>query len=90
MGDSKPTQILNSGDKLLEEPTSFLFLQSILRSDIIKELTVTAMFHDQKNPLRCLYDFIDLDDVRVLHYFQNMNFSGNSFDVVNVVDLLFI
>lgn len=48
------------------------------------------MLHDQENSFWGFNYFVDLNDVRMLYDFQNMNFSGNSLDVVNVIDLLFI
>ena len=48
MGDAKLTQILNTRDKLLEKSTSFILLEVVLRCDVIEQLAVAAMLHDQE------------------------------------------
>ena len=45
------------------------------------------MLHDEEKALFCLYDLVQLDDVRVLHYSEDVNFARNSLNVVDVVDL---
>ena len=48
------------------------------------------MFHYQKDALGGFNYFVNLNNVGVLHDFQNMNFSGNSLNVVNIVNLLLV
>jgi hypothetical protein len=69
MSYSELTKILNARYELLEQPTSLIFLEPIFRCDIVEELTIAAVLHYKEDPLRCLYDFVDLNDVRMLYYF---------------------
>ena len=45
------------------------------------------MLHDKEQSILCLDDFVELNNVRVLNYFQNVNLARNSLDVIDVVDL---
>lgn len=45
------------------------------------------MLHDEKQSVLGLDDFVELNDVRMLDYFQNVNLARNSFDVIDIVDL---
>ena len=86
MCNSKFTKIFNSINELLEEPTSFLLRQVVFRSDVVEDFSVAAVLHDEEQSLRCFDDFIQLNDGRVSHNLKDVNFSFNSFDVVDVLD----
>ncbi len=47
------------------------------------------MLHDHKKASGGLDDFIKLDDVRVAHNLQNVDFTADALHVVNVCDFAF-
>lgn len=58
----------------------------VLRCDIVEELSVAAVLHDEEQPLWRFDNLIKLNYGWVSNYFEDVNFSGNSFDIVDVFD----
>jgi hypothetical protein len=90
MDDVESMDILNPCDDLLEELAGLFFFNSIVRNDVFEEFTATGILHDQIELAGGLDDFVELDDVGVADQFQDMNFSGNPFDIVNICYLFFL
>jgi len=62
----------------------------ILRCDIVEQLAIAAMLHNQKEPLRRFDDLIQLNDRRMPHDLQDVDFPRHSFNIINVVYLVFL
>lgn len=90
MNDSKLMQVLNSTNDLLEEPTSFRFLQLLLLHNVIKQLTSADVLHYQEELLWCFNNFEKLDNVWVTNHLQNINFPCNSQDISILNNLPFL
>ena len=81
------TEVLDAGDQLLEQPASFFFSETRLRSDVVEQLSIAAVFHYQEDATFGLDNFVKLDYVRVLYYFEDVDLTGNPLNVVHVVNL---
>ena len=79
--------VLHTRYYLLEEPTSLGFFYSLALDYIIKQFTPRSKLHDEIKFFWRFNNFIELDNVRMLHNFQNMDFSGDSFNICHVCDL---
>ena len=63
-----------------------LLLESLALDDQFKQFaTVCKLHHKVQVPFR-LDDFVDLDNVRVVHLFQDFDFSRDAFNVFLVFD----
>lgn len=54
MHNTELVNILDSADDVLEESASFLFFQFSLLDNVIKELSLLHILHNQKQVLWCL------------------------------------
>jgi hypothetical protein len=90
MHNPKLTQVANRFNQLLEQSTRFFLFQLPATCDIAEELTVTTVFHDDKQIGGSLYDFVHLDDVWVTNKLQNVEFTGDSFDICYFSDLALV
>lgn len=90
MTDTALVQVLNSADQLPVELCSLLFVEASITDNEIEQLATVGMFHNHEKFLFCLNDFVKLDDVRVSNFLEDLDFSGDSFDVLLVIDFLFL
>ena len=58
--------------------------------DVVEDLTTLRVLHNEVQLLRRLDDFVELDDVRVADHFEDVYFAGHSFNVVDILDLVFL
>ena len=89
MDDVELMEVFNTSDDLVEEFEGLRLLNTLVLHDIVEELTSIRIFHDQIELLWRLNDFVKLDDVWVSNHFENMDFSRNSFNIINILDLVF-
>jgi hypothetical protein len=47
------------------------------------------VLHDQKQATRRLDDFVELNNVRVPHYLQDVNFAAHSLHIVHLANFIF-
>ena len=90
MSNSKRAQVLNSVYQLLEQPTSLSFFEMVFRSDIVEQFSITAVFHDKKQPFGRLYNLVELDYRWMSDYFEDVDLPCNSLYVVNILNLPFV
>lgn len=57
--------------------------------DVVEELAIFHVLHDEKELFGGFDDFVELYDVGVSDQFENMYFSGDSFNVCDIDDFLF-
>lgn len=86
VSNTQLAQVLDSGDQLLEKPASLVFLEVVLGCDVVEQLAVAAVLHDEKQPVFGLDDFVELDDVGVAHDAQDVDFASHALDVIDVVN----
>ena len=55
----------------------------------VKQLATLGVLHYEIELFWCLDDFIKLNDVRVSDHFQDVDFTGDSLNVVYVLYLVF-
>jgi hypothetical protein len=48
---------------------------------MIEQLPILCILHDQEKGFFSFQDLIQLYNVRMLHYFENVDLTANSFDV---------
>ena len=81
MHDPKLVQVLNRTLDLLEKLASLRLRQLLLVHDVLEQLAAADVLHDQKELLRRLYNFKQLDDVGVPDHLQNFDFAAHSLHV---------
>lgn len=59
----------------------------VFRCDIVKQFSIATVLHDQEKSLRGLNDFIELNDTRMPHDLEDMNFTLYTFDIIYVLNL---
>ena len=74
----------------MEKATGFTILQSTFFNDVIKEFSTTCIFHNQEKLLRSFNDLIQLNDVGMSNYFQNMYLTHDSSNICLVFYLVFL
>ncbi len=93
MNDVQLMQVSDSTDHLLEVLAGFVFLNFVFLYDVIEEFALFDVLHDQEKVARGLNDLrwwkkylVQLDDTGVADEFEDVDFSGYSFDVGHVDD----
>jgi len=81
--------IVDTGNYLLHKAASLVFLQAFALDNVVEEFSTACVLHDEEQLARSLDNFIQLNNIGVPHYFQNVDFSCHSFDVALVLDLVF-
>lgn len=84
MSDAQISQVLNTCNKLLEDPACLFFLQFLFCCYEIKELSIATMLHDQVKLRLCFDDFIKLDNVRMSNDLQYVNFPGDTLHIIDI------
>ena len=74
----------------MKEFTSFQLFYPCILHYIIKELASIGVLHNQIQLLLSFDYLIELYDARMPYYFQDMNLSGNSLDICNVGNTIFL
>ena len=80
--------VLYAADDLLEDLAGFLLGHTFATDDVVEELSVLHELHHQEEMLWSLNDLVKLDDVGMPYELQNVDFSGHSFDVCHVHNLV--
>lgn len=62
----------------------------VLRRDVVEQLAVAAVLHDEEESVFRLDDFVELNNVGVPHDTQDVDLASHALDIVNVVDLPFV
>ena len=86
MANATFMNVFNARHQLLVHPHSCLFMQPLVRHNVVKQLSVLAELHDQEQFTFGFNDFIQLNHIRVSHLLQDLNFSADSLDVLLVFD----
>ena len=58
--------------------------------DVVKQLAAAAIFHDNVELFFGFNNLVELNDVWMSDLLQNFDFSRDSFDVLLIVDLVFL
>ena len=62
MHDIQLMKVRNTTNDVLEESTSLNFINFGASDDIVKQLAILNVFHDEKEMLGSLYNFIELNN----------------------------
>ena len=106
MNDVQFVEIFNASYDLVKESASFWLFHSLVLNNVVEKLSSTSVLHDQIELLRSLNDlmnssirmpkyckstyFVELDDVRMSDQLEDVDFSGDSFDVRDILDFVFL
>ena len=75
MGDVVTVQELDSLYDLVVKEGSFFLFQAPLLHNVIEELSAFCVLHDHVDCLIILNDIVQLDDIAVLDFLQNFDFT---------------
>lgn len=70
----QPGHILNATEDLLEKFASLLLLHSLVLYNVVEQFTARCVLHDQVQLLWSLNYFVQLNHMRMLDNFENMDF----------------
>jgi len=79
MTNSTFMNVFYSSNQLLVHSDCSFFMKTLMRNYIVEKLTILAEFHDQKQLTFSFDDFVKLYDVWVPYFFQNFDFTADSF-----------
>ena len=86
MADATLVNILYTGDQLLVHAAGGLLVQALVRHDVVEQLAVLTILHDEEKLTFSFNDFKQLDYVWVTNLFQNLNLATNPLNVFLVFD----
>ena len=82
-------EVFDSVYELSEKLGSLGLFESLFLEDELKKFALWDVLHDQKKLFGGFDDFVKLNDIRVSHLLQNVDFSGDSFNISDVIDFTF-
>lgn len=90
VNNSKFVNILNATDDLFKDFACFIFRHCFLTDNVVKKLSFFHQFHDKKEVLGGLDNFIELNDIWMSYKFENMNFPGHTFNISYINNLVLL
>ena len=82
MGNTERVQVENGGRNLMGDALGPLFGDlEVLRLEIIEEISASKILHDDIDVITVFENVIESDNVRMLAYFENLNFPLQEFYV---------
>lgn len=69
--------VVNAGNDLLKEATSFCGLQPSVLNNVVKELPAGNVLHNHENVRRCTDDLVEADDMRMAEEREVLDFAAN-------------
>jgi len=81
--------VRNSGEPLSHSCCISQNLHSAVH-DVVKKLPILRILHDHEDCVGGFYDFVQLSDGRVADQFEDVEFAGDSFDIGDVFDFVFL
>ena len=73
----------------MEEFHSLWLFDSLILNYVLEKLATASVFHYQVKLLWSFYNFIKLDNVRMPNQLKDVDFSGYSLNVGNVLNFVF-
>lgn len=86
MTDAALVNILYAGDQLLVHAAGGLLVQALVRHNVVEQLAILTILHDEEKLTFSFNDFKQLDYVRVTNLLQNLYLAANPLDVLLVFD----
>ena len=100
MHDVELVHVLDAGEELLQEARGLLLLDAAVRDDVVEELAARRVLHDQVELLVRLDDlragegaapyFVELHELRVPNYFEDVDFARDALHVRHVRDFVLL
>ena len=87
MHDIQATDVLNASYDLLEESACLLLFDPLHLYYVVEKLAALSIFHNQVQLFLGLDDLVELDDLGVSDYLQNMDLSGHALHIGDITDL---
>lgn len=89
MDDVQLVQVFNACNDLMEELQRKRLLNPLIFYNKIEKLATICILHDQIQLLGRFNDLIQLNDVWVPDHLQDVDFTGNTLDIVHVLYFIF-
>lgn len=89
MDDIEAMEVCDSTDDLLEISTGFLLVDFGVLNNIVKQLAVLYVLHDEEEMAAGFDDLVQLDDGRVADELQDVDLPRNSLHIGHVDYFLF-
>jgi hypothetical protein len=81
MADFVLVQVLDAREDLLEELAGLALIKTLLFNDEVEKLAPIGVFHDEEELAVSLYNLVELDDIGVPHYLEDLYLTRNALDV---------
>lgn len=88
MHDPQSVNVLDSTDDLLEHFAGFFLIHTLFAHNIIEQLSIFHVLHDEKQMLWGFDDFVELDDVWMPYEFEDVHFPRDSLHVGHIHNLI--
>ena len=82
-------KVFNARYYLVEEPSCLLLSQPFSVNDMFKQLTSACILHHEVELLLRFNDFIQLHNMRVSHYLENVDLPSHALNIANISDFVF-
>lgn len=82
--------ILDSRYNLPKEPRSLTLIKSFFLDNVLEKFPFTDMLHNQEQFLRSFNNFVQLDNIGMVHQFQYIYFSGHSLYIGDILYFEFL
>mmetsp|Transcript_73652 Transcript_73652/g.159358 ORF Transcript_73652/g.159358 Transcript_73652/m.159358 type:complete len:451 (+) Transcript_73652:1224-2576(+) len=82
--------LLNTCNYLVEEAGCLGFLDTAVGDDVIEQFATASVLHNEIQLPACLYDFIELDDVRVSDQLEDVHLSSNPLHICHLDNALLL
>lgn len=90
MYNIQPAYVFNASYDLLEEPACFLLFNPLYLHDVVKQLTATGIFHNEVQFFLCLYDLIELHNLRMPNDLKDVDLSRYPLHICHIDNLAFL
>ena len=80
--------VLNARNDLLKEFASLIFLESLSLDNVFEKFSTRCVLHDEEQLPGGFDDFVQLNDVRVTHYLEDVDFTRDSLHIALVLNLV--
>lgn len=90
MNDSDFVEVFDAINELVEQPTSLIFAEAMILDDVVEELPIFHVLHEEEQFFISLADVVELYYIGMAHQLEDVNFPQYSFGVGCVAYLAFL
>jgi hypothetical protein len=89
MANAALMDIFDTGNELLKHSYGSLLMKPLVRHNIVKELSILTVFHNQKKLFVSFNYFIELNNIWMSDFFQNFDLSAYPLDILFIFNSIF-